>query len=64
LEHSGYNGALTVQPPAAIEAIRWSIGPLPTVFLILGVILAYFYPITQSYHEEILLKLAERKREA
>lgn len=63
LEHSGYNGALTVQPPAAIEAIRWSIGPLPTVFLILGVILAYFYPITQSYHEEILLKLAERKRE-
>ena len=64
LEHSGYNGALTIQPPAAIEAIRWSIGPLPTVFLILGVILAYFYPITQSYHEEILLKLAERKREA
>jgi GPH family glycoside/pentoside/hexuronide:cation symporter len=64
LEHSGYNGALTVQPPAAIEAIRWSIGPLPTVFLILGVILAYFYPITQAYHEEILLKLAERKREA
>jgi GPH family glycoside/pentoside/hexuronide:cation symporter len=64
LEHSGYNGALTVQPPAAIEAIRWSIGPLPTVFLILGVILAYFYPITQSYHEEILLKLAERKRGA
>ena len=64
LEHSGYNGALAVQPPAAIEAIRWSIGPLPTVFLILGLILSYFYPITQSYHEEILLKLAERKREA
>jgi glycoside/pentoside/hexuronide:cation symporter, GPH family len=61
LERSGYNGALDLQPPAAIEAIRWSIGPLPTVFLILGVVLAYFYPVTQAYHEEILLKLADRK---
>lgn len=64
LEQSGYNGALTEQPAAAIEAIRWTMGPLPTVFLILGVILAYFYPITQAYHQEILLKLAERKRKA
>ena len=63
LERSGYKGSLTVQPPEAIEAIRWSIGPLPTVFLILGVILAYFYPITQAYHEEILLKLADRKQQ-
>lgn len=63
LEQSGYNGALATQPPAAIEAIRWSIGPLPTVFLILGVVLAYFYPITQAYHEEILLKLADRKQQ-
>ncbi len=63
LEQSGYNGALAIQPPAAIEAIRWSIGPLPTVFLILGVVLAYFYPITQAYHEEILLKLADRKQQ-
>ena len=63
LERSGYNGSLLTQPQAAIEAIRWSIGPLPTVFLILGVILAYFYPITQAYHEEILLKLADRKQQ-
>lgn len=63
LERSGYNGALEIQPPAAIEAIRWSIGPLPTVFLILGVVLAYYYPITQAYHEEILLKLADRKQQ-
>ena len=63
LERSGYNGALKIQPLGAIEAIRWSIGPLPTVFLILGVILAYFYPITQAYHEEILLKLADRKQQ-
>jgi glycoside/pentoside/hexuronide:cation symporter, GPH family len=64
LEQSGYNGAVEIQTPAAIEAIRWSIGPLPTVFLILGVVLAYFYPITQAYHEEILLKLADRKQQS
>jgi glycoside/pentoside/hexuronide:cation symporter, GPH family len=63
LEQAGYNGAVEIQTPAAIEAIRWSIGPLPTVFLILGVVLAYFYPITQAYHEEILLKLADRKQQ-
>jgi glycoside/pentoside/hexuronide:cation symporter, GPH family len=72
LERAGYIanqvGNSTIQnikqPQTAIEAIRWSIGPLPTIFLILGVILAYFYPITQVYHEEILLKLAERKNQA
>ena len=36
-----------------------AIGPLPTLALIGGVILAYFYPITKEVHAEILLKLQE-----
>jgi glycoside/pentoside/hexuronide:cation symporter, GPH family len=49
------------QPQSAIDAIRWAIGPIPSIVLVLGVILAYFYPITKEKHEEILLQLHERK---
>jgi glycoside/pentoside/hexuronide:cation symporter, GPH family len=63
LSVSGYQGDMVQQPPAAIMAIRLSVGPLPTLFLIAGVILAYFYPVTKEYHDEILLKLAERKNQ-
>jgi GPH family glycoside/pentoside/hexuronide:cation symporter len=37
------------------------IGPLPTLVLVLGLVFAYFYPITREKHAEILLRLAERK---
>lgn len=50
-----------IQPDSALFAIRVAIAPLPTFALIVGLILAYFYPITQAYHEEIRLKLAERQ---
>ncbi len=48
------------QPDAVLLAIRIAIGPLPTIALIIGMILAYFYPITREVHAEILLKLKER----
>lgn len=51
-----------IQPESALLAIRLAIGPLPTVALIGGLILAYFYPITRAVHAEILLKLKERQR--
>ncbi|MDG2991573.1 MFS transporter [Candidatus Synechococcus calcipolaris G9] len=50
-----------VQPDSALLAIRLAIGPIPTVFLIVGIVLAYFYPITQAVHGEILLKLHARR---
>jgi GPH family glycoside/pentoside/hexuronide:cation symporter len=53
---------LPPQPDSALFAIRIAIGPLPTVCLILGMILTYFYPITREVHAEILLKL-QAKRE-
>jgi GPH family glycoside/pentoside/hexuronide:cation symporter len=49
------------QPASALLAIRLVVGPLPTVFLLCGLILAYFYPITREVHAEILLQLQERK---
>jgi glycoside/pentoside/hexuronide:cation symporter, GPH family len=52
------------QPEAALLAIRVAIGPLPTISLVLGLVLAYFYPITREIHAEILLKLRQRAESA
>ena len=54
---------LPTQPDSALLAIRLVVGPLPTIFLICGLVLAYFYPLTRQVHAEILLKLHERKLE-
>ncbi len=51
-----------IQPPAVLLAIRFAIGPIPTISLIGGLILAYFYPITRERHQQILLQLAERRK--
>jgi glycoside/pentoside/hexuronide:cation symporter, GPH family len=64
LEFSGYISTTTgqvQQPEMALLAIRLLIGPIPTVILIVGLVLAYFYPISRDVHAEILLKLRERK---
>ncbi|PNW37949.1 UNVERIFIED_CONTAM: sugar transporter [Euhalothece sp. KZN 001] len=54
--------AKITQPDSALLAIRWLIGPIPSLVLIGGLIFALMYPITREFHEEILLKLSERKR--
>ncbi|MDF5721014.1 MAG: MFS transporter [Rhizonema sp. PD37] len=53
---------LPIQPESALEAIRIAAGPIPTIFLICGLVLTYFYPITREIHAEILLKLKERQK--
>jgi GPH family glycoside/pentoside/hexuronide:cation symporter len=50
------------QPASALLAIRIAIGPLPTLCLIGGLFLAYFYPITEEVHAQIRLQLKERER--
>lgn len=67
LQHAGFLATVTgqaapVQPPAALWAIRLLIGPVPTVILLVGLVLTYFYPITREVHAEIVLKLRERQR--
>ncbi len=51
-----------LQPESALFAIRVAIGPIPTVSLILGLALAYFYPISREIHAAILLRLRERRQ--
>ncbi|MGK7874599.1 MAG: MFS transporter [Xenococcaceae cyanobacterium] len=54
---------IPTQPDSALLAIRIAIGPLPTLVLIGGLVLAYFYPITRQVHAEIRLKLQERNHQ-
>ncbi|MEM9566916.1 MAG: MFS transporter [Cyanobacteria bacterium P01_E01_bin.34] len=61
LEFSGFDSELAAQPDSALMAIRMAIGPLPSVFLVCGLVLAFFYPITRKRHAEILKQLHERK---
>ncbi|MEL6494260.1 MAG: MFS transporter [Cyanobacteria bacterium J06623_7] len=66
LEWSGFiervpGEAIPVQPESALLAIRIAIAPLPTVFLVIGLILTYFYPITREVHADIRRQLKERK---
>jgi glycoside/pentoside/hexuronide:cation symporter, GPH family len=63
LEWTGYDSHTQTQLPAVLMAIRLAIGPVPTISLIGGLILAYFYPITRERHQQILLQLAERRKE-
>ncbi|WP_414579422.1 MFS transporter [Anabaena sp. CCY 9402-a] len=52
-----------IQPESALLAIRIAVGPLPTICLILGLVLTYFYPITREMHAEIMLKLQARQQQ-
>ena len=55
---------LPVQPPSALGAIRWAVGPIPMLCLILGIGLTLFYPINRDRHAEIMLRLHEKKSQA
>jgi glycoside/pentoside/hexuronide:cation symporter, GPH family len=63
LQWSGFESAASTQPPSALFAIRLLMGPIPAIALILGLFLAYFYPITREVHAEILLQLKQRREQ-
>jgi len=62
LKASGFIEGAVTQSDSAKQAIRFFMGPVPLLFVICGVVLIYFYPLTREAHTEIMLKLAERKR--
>ncbi len=50
------------QPVSALRAIRWVIGPVPALFLLGGMVLAYFYPMTREAYDAVLGRLREGER--
>jgi GPH family glycoside/pentoside/hexuronide:cation symporter len=69
LEWSGFisqqpMGEVPVQPESALLAIRIVVAPLPTIFLVIGLILNHFYPITKQVHADIRLQLNAKKNKS
>jgi GPH family glycoside/pentoside/hexuronide:cation symporter len=53
---------IPTQPESALWAIRFVVAPLPALVLVIGIILAYFYPIDREYHAQIRLQLQQRNK--
>jgi glycoside/pentoside/hexuronide:cation symporter, GPH family len=66
LEKSGFQANASAtgveQSSATILAIRLGISLIPAVFLVLGLFLNHSYPITEEFHQEIRLRLLEKKQ--
>ncbi len=63
LQLTGYDGLAEQQPASAILGLRLVIGPIPAVLLCLGIVFAFFYPLTRRKHAEVVDEL-ERRRSA
>ncbi len=53
-----------VQPDSALLAIRWMIGPVPAIVLLIGMWLVWRFPITKAQHEQTLAELQTRRERA
>jgi GPH family glycoside/pentoside/hexuronide:cation symporter len=53
--------ALPVQPPEAVRAIRFFMGPVPIALLVLAILFAWRYPISREHHRALREELAGRE---
>jgi GPH family glycoside/pentoside/hexuronide:cation symporter len=60
----GQDPTTMVQPESALFAIRVAISPVPALLLVAGMVLAWFYPITQQKHADVQAQLAARSETA
>jgi GPH family glycoside/pentoside/hexuronide:cation symporter len=68
LARSGYvtpdldpNAPLPVQPVEAVESIRFFMGPVPALLLVLAILFAWRYPITRERHQALCEELMARE---
>jgi len=54
-------GPLPIQPEGAVQAIRYFIGPIPGVLLLLAILFAWRYPISRESHQATIEELASRE---
>jgi GPH family glycoside/pentoside/hexuronide:cation symporter len=50
---------LPTQPRAAVDAIRWFVGPVPIVLLLLSIVFAWRYPISRESHRAMREEIAQ-----
>jgi GPH family glycoside/pentoside/hexuronide:cation symporter len=64
LHFTGYDGLAEQQPASAQVGLRIVVGPIPAVLLCLGIVFAYFYPLTRRKHAEVVRELESRRTSA
>jgi GPH family glycoside/pentoside/hexuronide:cation symporter len=57
-----YQANVAIQQPRVELAIRLITGPIPVVFLCLGILCAVFYPLSRERYNQIVKELEERRR--
>jgi len=60
LEFTGYQQNLAQQSPQAVRGIKMIIGPIPVVLLLLGIFIAYKYPLDRSQFSSLVEDLKKR----
>ena len=63
LELTGYIPNSSSQPQSALNGIRFLIGPVPAVCLIVGIVFALRYPLERNEFNEIVGKLKKQRTE-
>ncbi len=59
LAWQGFDETAQLQPQSALLAIRWLIGPVPAMLLLVGILLAWRYPLNRRRHAAVLAELGE-----
>ena len=61
LELTGYQPNLAQQSARAVTGIKMVIGPIPAILLVVGIVIAYFYPLDRDDFLAIVDKIKERR---
>ncbi len=61
LDWSGFVSNAPRQTPSAVTAIRVLMGPVPSLFLLGGILFAVFYPLTREIHAQTREAIAARQ---
>jgi GPH family glycoside/pentoside/hexuronide:cation symporter len=61
LELTGYQANVAQQSPLALQGIRMIIGPIPALLLVLGIIIAYKYPLDRDEFLSLVEKIKQRR---
>lgn len=64
LELTGYAPNAVLQPPSAIQGLRFVIGPVPALLLCAGIVTAFRYPLDRKEYLRVVEELAARRTPA
>ena len=64
LNYFNYDGEAAVKTPEMLEGIKLNMSIVPALFVLVGVIALWFYPLTSKKMKEIEATLEERRAES